>query len=192
MKEKEEYQRDFTQASRIYLALEEEIRELFKFGSSNVSLDETLKSFDLLVQILLLNLSVLDGKITKEELKFVHKISIEEDIIDYINLQTKKNITWEDLSLSTWSYESFSDFLDYISNIVSIKINSFILVVASKDAITKKNYAYKFYQGLKELACIFVDANNDRNHEREIDQILQKNFIVKYKALKSIFSIKSE
>ncbi len=192
MKEKEEYQRDFTQASRIYLALEEEIRELFKFGSSNVSLDETLKSFDLLVQILLLNLSVLDDKITKEELKFVHKISIEEDIIDYINLQTKKNITWEDLSLSTWSYESFSDFLDYISNIVSIKINSFILVVASKDAITKKNYAYKFYQGLKELACIFVDANNDRNHEREIDQILQKNFIVKYKALKSIFSIKSE
>ena len=153
------FQEKFTEASRIYLALEDEIREMYRFDTNpRIKLDDAIKSFDLLVQLIFLNLCALDNNVSEDELKFIKKLTVEEDILDFINA-------------------------------ASLKINSFIMLLASIDALTKKDYLYRFKQGFKELTMFFVSANSDKDYNYEVDQILNKTFIYKYRSLKTIFSM---
>lgn len=61
------------------------------------------------------------------------------------------------------------------------------MLLASIDALTKKDYLYRFKQGFKELTMFFVSANSDKDYNYEVDQILNKTFIYKYRSLKTIF-----
>lgn len=187
---KQNFQEEFTEASRIYLALEDEIREMYRFDTKpRVKLDDAIKSFDLLVQLIFLNLCALDNNVSEDELKFIKKLTVEEDILDFINEQKPNKIEWTQISSAHLNSEQYRDFLEYVSNASSLKINSFIMLLASIDALTKKDYLYRFKQGFKELAMCFVSANNDKDYNYEVDQILNKTFIYKYRSLKTIFSM---
>ena len=79
-------QENFTQASRIYLSFEEEIRQMYNIKPNNIiSLDNALKSFDIMVQMIYLYMAALNNDVSVLELKYIKKITIEEDILDYIN-----------------------------------------------------------------------------------------------------------
>lgn len=187
---KQNFQEEFTEASRIYLALEDEIREMYRFDTKpRVKLDDAIKSFDLLVQLIFLNLCALDNNVSEDELKFIKKLTVEEDILDFINEKKPNKIEWTQISSAHLNPEQYRDFLEYVSNASSLKINSFIMLLASIDALTKKDYLYRFKQGFKELAMCFVSANNDKDYNYEVDQILNKTFIYKYRSLKTIFSM---
>lgn len=187
---KQNFQEEFTEASRIYLALEDEIREMYRFDTKpRVKLDDAIKSFDLLVQLIFLNLCALDNNVSEDELKFIKKLTVEEDILDFINEQKPNKIEWTQISSAHLNSEQYRDFLEYVSNASSLKINSFIMLLASIDALTQKDYLYRFKQGFKELAMCFVSANNDKDYNYEVDQILNKTFIYKYRSLKTIFSM---
>lgn len=184
------FQDSFTESSRIYLSLEDEIREMIRFKNDNkVDKNEVLKSFDLLVQLVLLNLCALDDKVCVQELEFIKKLTVEEDILDYVNKVSTNKIEWEKISSTVLTNNQFNDFLDYVCNVSSSKINSFVMLLASIDALTEKNYLYRFKQGFKELAMCFVSANNEKEYNYEIDNILNKAFVLKYKSLKTIFSL---
>lgn len=184
------FQEKFTEASRIYLALEDEIREMYRFDTNpRIKLDDAIKSFDLLVQLIFLNLCALDNNVSEDELKFIKKLTVEEDILDFINEKKSDKIEWSQISSANLNSEQYRDFLEYVSNASSLKINSFIMLLASIDALTKKDYLYRFKQGFKELTMFFVSANSDKDYNYEVDQILNKTFIYKYRSLKTIFSM---
>lgn len=184
------FQEKFTEASRIYLALEDEIREMYRFDTNpRIKLDDAIKSFDLLVQLIFLNLCALDNNVSEDELKFIKKLTVEEDILDFINEKKSDKIEWSQISSANLNSEQYRDFLEYVSNAASLKINSFIMLLASIDALTKKDYLYRFKQGFKELTMFFVSANSDKDYNYEVDQILNKTFIYKYRSLKAIFSM---
>lgn len=184
------FQEKFTEASRIYLALEDEIREMYRFDTNpRIKLDDAIKSFDLLVQLIFLNLCALDNNVSGDELKFIKKLTVEEDILDFINEKKSDKIEWSQISSANLNSEQYRDFLEYVSNAASLKINSFIMLLASIDALTKKDYLYRFKQGFKELTMFFVSANSDKDYNYEVDQILNKTFIYKYRSLKTIFSM---
>lgn len=184
------FQEKFTEASRIYLALEDEIREMYRFDTNpRIKLDDAIKSFDLLVQLIFLNLCALDNNVSEDELKFIKKLTVEEDILDFINEKKSDKIEWSQISSANLNFEQYRDFLEYVSNAASLKINSFIMLLASIDALTKKDYLYRFKQGFKELTMFFVSANSDKDYNYEVDQILNKTFIYKYRSLKTIFSM---
>lgn len=184
------FQEKFTEASRIYLALEDEIREMYRFDTNpRIKLDDAIKSFDLLVQLIFLNLCALDNNVSEDELKFIKKLTVEEDILDFINEKKSDKIEWSQISSANLNSEQYRDFLEYVSNAASLKINSFIMLLASIDALTKKDYLYRFKQGFKELTMFFVCANSDKDYNYEVDQILNKTFIYKYRSLKTIFSM---
>ena len=184
------FQEKFTEASRIYLALEDEIREMYRFDTNpRIKLDDAIKSFDLLVQLIFLNLCALDNNVSEDELKFIKKLTVEEDILDFINEKKSDKIEWSQISSANLNSEQYRDFLEYVSNAASLKINSFIMLLASIDALTKKDYLYRFKQGSKELTMFFVSANSDKDYNYEVDQILNKTFIYKYRSLKTIFSM---
>lgn len=184
------FQEKFTEASRIYLALEDEIREMYRFDTNpRIKLDDAIKSFDLLVQLIFLNLCALDNNVSEDELKFIKKLIVEEDILDFINEKKSDKIEWSQISSANLNSEQYRDFLEYVSNAASLKINSFIMLLASIDALTKKDYLYRFKQGFKELTMFFVSANSDKDYNYEVDQILNKTFIYKYRSLKTIFSM---
>lgn len=184
------FQEKFTEASRIYLALEDEIREMYRFDTNpRIKLDDAIKSFDLLVQLIFLNLCALDNNVSEDELKFIKKLTVEEDILDFINETKSDKIEWSQISSANLNSEQYRDFLEYVSNAASLKINSFIMLLASIDALTKKDYLYRFKQGFKELTMFFVSANSDKDYNYEVDQILNKTFIYKYRSLKTIFSM---
>lgn len=184
------FQEKFTEASRIYLALEDEIREMYRFDTNpRIKLDDAIKSFDLLVQLIFLNLCALDNNVSEDELKFIKKLTVEEDILDFINEKKSDKIEWSQISSANLNSEQYRDFLEYVSNATSLKINSFIMLLASIDALTKKDYLYRFKQGFKELTMFFVSANSDKDYNYEVDQILNKTFIYKYRSLKTIFSM---
>lgn len=184
------FQEKFTEASRIYLALEDEIREMYRFDTNpRIKLDDAIKSFDLLVQLIFLNLCALDNNVSEDELKFIKKLTVEEDILDFINEKKSDKIEWLQISSANLNSEQYRDFLEYVSNAASLKINSFIMLLASIDALTKKDYLYRFKQGFKELTMFFVSANSDKDYNYEVDQILNKTFIYKYRSLKTIFSM---
>lgn len=184
------FQEKFTEASRIYLALEDEIREMYRFDTNpRIKLDDAIKSFDLLVQLIFLNLCSLDNNVSEDELKFIKKLTVEEDILDFINEKKSDKIEWSQISSANLNSEQYRDFLEYVSNAASLKINSFIMLLASIDALTKKDYLYRFKQGFKELTMFFVSANSDKDYNYEVDQILNKTFIYKYRSLKTIFSM---
>lgn len=187
---KENFQEKFTEASRIYLALEDEIREMYRYDKNlNVKQEDAIKSYDLLVQLIFLNLCALDNNVSDDELKFIKKLTVEEDIIDFINANKANKISWNQISSANLNNEQYHDFLDYVSNVASVKINSFIMLLASIDSLTEKNYLYQFKQGFKQLAMCFVSANNDKDYNYEVDIILNRTFIYKYKSLKTIFSM---
>lgn len=187
---KQNYQEAFTKASRIYLALEDEIREMYRYDTKpRIKKEDAIKSFDLLVQLIFLNLCALDSIVNEDELKFIKKLTLEEDIIDFINENKASKISWSQISSANLNQEQYRDFLEYVSNAASLRINSFIMLIASIDALTQKNYLYRFKQGFKELAMCFVCANNKKDYNYEIDQILNKTFIFKYRSLKTIFSM---
>lgn len=184
------FQEKFTEASRIYLALEDEIREMYRFDTNpRIKLDDAIKSFDLLVQLIFLNLCALDNNVSEDELKFIKKLTVEEDILDFINEKKSDKIEWSQISSANLNSEQYRDFLEYVLNAASLKINSFIMLLASIDALTKKDYLYRFKQGFKELTMFFVSANSDKDYNYEVDQILNKTFIYKYRSLKTIFSM---
>lgn len=184
------FQEKFTEASRIYLALEDEIREMYRFDTNpRIKLDDAIKSFDLLVQLIFLNLCALDNNVSEDELKFIKKLTLEEDILDFINEKKSDKIEWSQISSANLNSEQYRDFLEYVSNAASLKINSFIMLLASIDTLTKKDYLYRFKQGFKELTMFFVSANSDKDYNYEVDQILNKTFIYKYRSLKTIFSM---
>lgn len=184
------FQEKFTEASRIYLALEDEIREMYRFDTNpRIKLDDAIKSFDLLVQLIFLNLCALDNNVSEDELKFIKKLTVEEDILDFINEKKSDKIEWSQISSANLNSEQYRDFLEYVSNAASLKINSFIMLLASIDTLTKKDYLYRFKQGFKELTMFFVSANSDKDYNYEVDQILNKTFIYKYRSLKTIFSM---
>lgn len=184
------FQEKFTEASRIYLALEDEIREMYRFDTNpRIKLDDAIKSFDLLVQLIFLNLCALDNNVSEDELKFIKKLTVEEDILDFINEKKSDKIEWSQVSSANLNSEQYRDFLEYVSNAASLKINSFIMLLASIDGLTKKDYLYRFKQGFKELTMFFVSANSDKDYNYEVDQILNKTFIYKYRSLKTIFSM---
>lgn len=184
------FQEKFTEASRIYLALEDEIREMYRFDTNpRIKLDDAIKSFDLLVQLIFLNLCALDNNVSEDELKFIKKLTVEEDILDFINEKKSDKIEWSQISSANLNSEQYRDFLEYVSNAASLKINSFIMLLASIDALTKKDYLYRFKQGFKEFTMFFVSANSDKDYNYEVDQILNKTFIYKYRSLKTIFSM---
>lgn len=184
------FQEKFTEASRIYLALEGEIREMYRFDTNpRIKLDDAIKSFDLLVQLIFLNLCALDNNVSEDELKFIKKLTVEEDILDFINEKKSDKIEWSQISSANLNSEQYRDFLEYVSNAASLKINSFIMLLASIDTLTKKDYLYRFKQGFKELTMFFVSANSDKDYNYEVDQILNKTFIYKYRSLKTIFSM---
>ena len=184
------FQEKFTEASRIYLALEDEIREMYRFDTNpRIKLDDAIKSFDLLVQLIFLNLCALDNNVSEDELKFIKKLTVEEDILDFINEKKSDKIEWSQISSANLNSEQYRDFLEDVSNAASLKINSFIMLLASIDALTKKDYLYRFKQGFKELTMFFVSANSDKDYNYEVDQILNKTFIYKYRSLKTIFSM---
>lgn len=184
------FQEKFTEASRIYLALEDEIREMYRFDTNpRIKLDDAIKSFDLLVQLIFLNLCALDNNVSEDELKFIKKLTVEEDILDFINEKKSDKIEWSQISSANLNSEQYRDFLEYVSNAASLKNNSFIMLLASIDALTKKDYLYRFKQGFKELTMFFVSANSDKDYNYEVDQILNKTFIYKYRSLKTIFSM---
>lgn len=184
------FQEKFTEASRIYLALEDEIREMYRFDTNpRIKLDDAIKSFDLLVQLIFLNLCALDNNVSEDELKFIKKLTVEEDILDFINEKKSDKIEWSQISSANLNSEQYRDFLEYVSNAASLKINSFIMLLGSIDALTKKDYLYRFKQGFKELTMFFVSANSDKDYNYEVDQILNKTFIYKYRSLKTIFSM---
>lgn len=184
------FQEKFTEASRIYLALEDEIREMYRFDTNpRIKLDDAIKSFDLLVQLIFLNLCALDNNVSEDELKFIKKLTVEEDILDFINEKKSDKIEWSQISSANLNSEQYRYFLEYVSNAASLKINSFIMLLASIDALTKKDYLYRFKQGFKELTMFFVSANSDKDYNYEVDQILNKTFIYKYRSLKTIFSM---
>lgn len=184
------FQEKFTEASRIYLALEDEIREMYRFDTNpRIKLDDAIKSFDLLVQLIFLNLCALDNNVSEDELKFIKKLTVEEDILDFINEKKSDKIEWSQISSANLNSEQYRDFLEHVSNAASLKINSFIMLLASIDALTKKDYLYRFKQGFKELTMFFVSANSDKDYNYEVDQILNKTFIYKYRSLKTIFSM---
>lgn len=184
------FQEKFTEASRIYLALEDEIREMYRFDTNpRIKLDDAIKSFDLLVQLIFLNLCALDNNVSEDELKFIKKLTVEEDILDFINEKKSDKIEWSQISSANLNSEQYRDFLEYVSNAASLKTNSFIMLLASIDALTKKDYLYRFKQGFKELTMFFVSANSDKDYNYEVDQILNKTFIYKYRSLKTIFSM---
>lgn len=184
------FQEKFTEASRIYLALEDEIREMYRFDTNHrIKLDDAIKSFDLLVQLIFLNLCALDNNVSEDELKFIKKLTVEEDILDFINEKKSDKIEWSQISSANLNSEQYRDFLEYVSNAASLKINSFIMLLASIDTLTKKDYLYRFKQGFKELTMFFVSANSDKDYNYEVDQILNKTFIYKYRSLKTIFSM---
>ena len=184
------FQEKFTEASRIYLALEDEIKEMYRFDTNpRIKLDDAIKSFDLLVQLIFLNLCALDNNVSEDELKFIKKLTVEEDILDFINEKKSDKIEWSQISSANLNSEQYRDFLEYVSNAASLKINSFIMLLASIDVLTKKDYLYRFKQGFKELTMFFVSANSDKDYNYEVDQILNKTFIYKYRSLKTIFSM---
>lgn len=184
------FQEKFTEASRIYLALEDEIREMYRFDTNpRIKLDDAIKSFDLLVQLIFLNLCALDNNVSEDELKFIKKLTVEEDILDFINEKKSDKIEWSQISSANLNSDQYRDFLEYVSNAASLKINSFIMLLASIDALTKNDYLYRFKQGFKELTMFFVSANSDKDYNYEVDQILNKTFIYKYRSLKTIFSM---
>ena len=159
------FQEKFTEASRIYLALEDEIREMYRFDTNpRIKLDDAIKSFDLLVQLIFLYLCALDNNVSEDELKFIKKLTVEEDILDFINEKKSDKIEWSQISSANLNSEQYRDFIEYVSNAASLKINSFIMLLASIDALTKKDYLYRFKQGFKELTMFFVSANSDKDY----------------------------
>ncbi len=183
-------QSNFTDASRIYLSLENQIRQMFNLKpNKSVSLDSALKSFDILVQMLYLYMAAIDDDVSELEFKYIKKLTIEEDILDYINSVSNKNYTWESISSNHMSLEEYDDFIHYTNNLVQPKISSFIMLVSSIDAMTKKDYYKEFVQGFKELFKLFCNVKSEVDYEVEIDEILNIIFLSKYRSLKTIFSL---
>lgn len=183
-------QENFTQASRIYLSLEEEIRQMYNIKpNKNISLDEALKAFDIMVQMIYLYTAALDNDVSHLELKYIKKITIEEDILDYINSKSLKKYTWDMISSSNMTREEYNDFLHYTNNIVQSKISSFVMLVSSIDALTKKDYYKEFVDGFKQLFVLFCNVKTNNDFEKEIDEILNTIFLAKYRSLKTIFSL---
>ncbi|MBS1477490.1 MAG: hypothetical protein HP024_06105, partial [Acholeplasmatales bacterium] len=113
---KQNYQEAFTNASRIYLALEDEIREMYRYDTKpRVKQEDAIKSFDLLVQLIFLNLCALDSIVNEDELKFIKKLTLEEDIIDFINENKASKISWSQISSANLNQGQYRDFLEYVS-----------------------------------------------------------------------------
>ena len=169
-------QENFTQASRIYLSLEEEIRQMYNSKPNNIiSLDNALKS---------LYMAALNNDVSVLELKYIKKITIEEDILDYINCVSGKKFTWSSISSAHMTNEEYEDFLHYTNNIVEPKISSFIMLVSSIDALTKKDYYKEFVAGFKQLFKLFCGVSSNSDYDNEIDEILNTIFLAKYRSLK--------
>lgn len=183
-------QENFTQASKIYLSLEEEIRQMYNSKPNNIiSLDNALKSFDIMVQMIYLYMAALNNDVSVLELKYIKKITIEEDILDYINCVSGKKFTWSSISSAHMTNEEYEDFLHYTNNIVEPKISSFIMLVSSIDALTKKDYYKEFVAGFKQLFKLFCGVSSNSDYDNEIDEILNTIFLAKYRSLKTIFSL---
>lgn len=178
----------FTKTSRIYLDIENKIKEMYEFSDKNdYKLTDLYKSFDILVQVLLLYISISNDNVSNDELEFIDKLTIEEDILDEYNYQFDKNLTWDNLNEIFMDSKSFEAFINDTYDLFYFKLSKLIMFLASVDSYTNKDYYSIIRAELKEMLELFIliDDNKDNN----IDLVLDKVILNKYLSLKNMFKL---
>lgn len=189
-------QEEFTQASRIYLDCQAHISEmyLYRVGNKDMSKDELLKSFDYLLQIMLMYVAFIDSKISDVELQFIDLITANGDCLTDLNSRLGTSYTWESLSSSNIEKETLNKYIEETRCYFEVKVNRLIMFLAMQDAFTKEDEAMYFRKQILKILLIFInfDGNVNNLEPKFIEFIIERLFLEKYNSLKSVFSMINE
>jgi len=173
-------------ASRIYIELEEYIKNLCQSVNEKDKEKSILDSLDVTLQVMLLYLSVSNFKVPDIELDFIRLLTTEKDIITLYNKEMNKNYSWDSLREENMEVEEVKEFIDRTYLLFKPDIDLLVGFLASNDSKTEKNELEYIESKLREILVLFTNLSSDYNL-KYVDLILNEIFVKKYKSLVSLF-----
>lgn len=149
------------------------------------SLDVSIKQFDLILQTIMLNQVIADGSFGDEEKEFIEEIVSGADLLEYYNVCSSKNTTFQTLTwdvLQTFNKKALKIALDSINEItepIEDELTYFLAIVDSK---TDKD---EFGLFLKEITLLLSCLNIIDDEITEDEKVatvsnLMKHFVRRY------------
>lgn len=179
-------QKIFTKASFEYLQFVENIKELaseFNLNASNL-----IYGYDITLQTTLMNIVLIDKKITEEEIEFLSKIVYENDIIKIINAKKILNndIDWNILS----KIKDINEIKLLINSIYKLflkDIDKFILEFVKLDSLVDNDYLNLFKANIYKISELILSIDGLTEEEKnECFHILNDLILKKMDNVKNI------
>jgi len=148
----------FTKASYEYLNLIKEISDAANEKKRDKK--DFIYGIDILVQLSMLNVILLDNKVSELEIEFLSKFNKENDLIDIIN---KRNLfrfplKWETI-LELSSNPMFEMIINTIYSGFKMDISNFMLIFISLDITTSEDYLNRLKGSIYNIVKLFLTVD---------------------------------
>lgn len=149
------------------------------------SLDVSIKQFDLILQTIMLNQVIADGSFGDEEKEFIEEIVSSADLLEYYNVCSDKNTTFQTLTwdvLQTFNKKALKIALDSINEIMEPIEDELTYFLAIVDSKTDKD---EFGIFLKEITLLLSCLNiidDEITDDEKVATVsnLMKHFVRRY------------
>ena len=149
------------------------------------SLDVSIKQFDLILQTIMFNQVIADGSFGDEEKEFIEEIVSSADLLEYYNVCSRKNTTFQTLTwdvLQTFNKKALKIALDSINEIMEPIEDELTYFLAIVDSKTDKD---EFGLFLKEITLLLSCLNIIDDEITEDEKVatvsnLMKHFVRRY------------
>lgn len=188
----------YKKAWYVYADIEFKVKEMVSNHNYNskllLSSSDLLYDFDLIIQAMLFNCLLLDGKTSESELKFINSLHSNANILDFIKKYMPNSFDLNKLSFDyiiNYKIElnDYQKFIDQFTRIIYDNTRELISALAMMDSITEFNYFDFFNSKLKELMSLFCSEDGSISEEENKDMYrgLEILFNNQYLELKTVY-----
>lgn len=172
-------QKIYTNASYEYM---NEVMDLKSLASYyNINTNNILYGYDILLQLSLMYMVGLDGKVSSIETEFLNLIVNDNDLMKILSSRLNKNISWDILS----KIDNYEEFINSVEGIFKKEIVEFINTFTSLDFKTGEDYLNRLKGNIYFICKALLEIDGFEEAEKRAINVLNERFFNKLDIIKS-------
>ena len=171
-------QKIYTNASYEYMNEIMDLKSLASYHSINPK--KVLFGYDILLQISLMHMVGLDGKVSSIETEFLELIVKENDLMKLLSERLNKNISWDILS----KIDKYDEFLASVEGIFKVELSEFINLFTSLDFKTGEDYLNRLKGNIYYICQAVLEIDGFDESEKRAMSVLNETIFNKLDDIK--------